>query len=151
MLNCFRSSWCSQNVPFTDAVTNVHPAIVARTPAYVQHPSVLLLLFLPAPTVDGRENVSDHEHCIIVAESNAPTPEPNGVDRSTCNMPNKSKPGEALVWKCFCEAATSVATSIDCCKTSARVTHGMVSDSSIISLAVLVPGPRENLRPFPSS
>ncbi|GJQ88151.1 hypothetical protein Trydic_g13154 [Trypoxylus dichotomus] len=125
-----------------DAVTNVHPAIVSRTSAYVQHPSVLPLLFLPVPTVDGRENVSDHEHCTIVAESNAPTPKPNRVDRSTCNMSNKSKPGEALVWESFCEAAASVATSIDCCKTSVQVNHGMVSDSSIILLEVLVPGPR---------
>ncbi|GJQ73743.1 hypothetical protein Trydic_g14075 [Trypoxylus dichotomus] len=99
-------------------------------------------LFLPVPTVDGRENVSDHEHCTIVAESNAPTPEPNGVDRSTCNMSNKSKPGEALVWKSVCEAATSVTISIDCCKTSVRVTQGKVSNSSIILLEVLVPGPR---------
>ncbi|GJQ68536.1 hypothetical protein Trydic_g17105 [Trypoxylus dichotomus] len=94
-------------------------------------------LFLPVPTVFGRE-----KHCTIVAESNAPTPKPNGVDRSTCNMSNKSKPGEAVVWKSFCEAATSMATSIDCCKTSVQVTHGMVSDSSIILLEVLVPGPR---------
>ncbi|GJQ87985.1 hypothetical protein Trydic_g12912 [Trypoxylus dichotomus] len=95
-------------------------------------------LFLPVPTVDGRENVSDHEHCTIVAESNAPTPDPNGVNRSTCNMSNKSKRGEAVVWESFCEAATSVATSIDCCKTSVQVTHGMVSDSSIILLEVLI-------------
>ncbi|GJQ78364.1 hypothetical protein Trydic_g22190 [Trypoxylus dichotomus] len=100
-------------------------------------------LFLPVPTVDGKENVSDHEHCTIVAESNAPTPEPNGVDRSTYNMSNKSKSGEAMVLESFCEAVTSVATSIDCCKISVRVTHGMVTDSSIILLKVLVPGPRD--------
>ncbi|GJQ73754.1 hypothetical protein Trydic_g14086 [Trypoxylus dichotomus] len=42
-------------------------------------------LFLPVPTVDGKENVSDHEHCTIVAESNAPTPEPNVVEsKSVC-------------------------------------------------------------------
>ncbi|GJQ83437.1 hypothetical protein Trydic_g14215 [Trypoxylus dichotomus] len=99
-------------------------------------------LFLPVPSIDGKENVSDHEHCTIVAESNAPTPEPNGVDRRTCNMSNKSKSGEALVWESFCEAVTSVATSIDCCKTSVRVTNGMVSDSSIILLEVLVSEPR---------
>ncbi|GJQ79069.1 hypothetical protein Trydic_g5325 [Trypoxylus dichotomus] len=55
----------------------------------------------------------------------------------------KSKPGEAVVWESFCEAATSVATSIDCCKTSVQVTHGMVSDSSIILLEVLLAGPRD--------
>ncbi|GJQ86584.1 hypothetical protein Trydic_g7820 [Trypoxylus dichotomus] len=49
---------------------------------------------------------------------------------------------EAVVLESFCEAATSVATSIDCCKTSVRVTYGMVSNSSIILLEVLVPGPR---------
>ncbi|GJQ79328.1 hypothetical protein Trydic_g16193 [Trypoxylus dichotomus] len=142
---CHLSSWSSQNVPFMDAVTNVHSAIVSRSPAYVQHPSlvhknhqvchvhfhdedrasksylkknVVPSLFLPVPTVDGKENVSDHEHCTIVAESNTPTPEPNGVDRSTCNMSNKSKSGEALAWESFCEAVTSMATSIERCKTS---------------------------------
>ncbi|GJQ80602.1 hypothetical protein Trydic_g20005 [Trypoxylus dichotomus] len=49
---------------------------------------------------------------------------------------------KAVVWESFCEVATSVATSIDCCTTSVRVTHGMISDSSIILLEVLVPGPR---------
>ncbi|GJQ78662.1 hypothetical protein Trydic_g11765 [Trypoxylus dichotomus] len=78
------------------------------------------LLFLPVPTVDGRENVSDHEHCTSVAESKTPTPEPNGIDRSISNMSNKTKTGEAVVWESFCEAATSVATSIDCCKTSVQ-------------------------------
>ncbi|GJQ71144.1 hypothetical protein Trydic_g1046 [Trypoxylus dichotomus] len=89
-----------------DAVTNVHPAIVSRTPGYVQHPflvhknhrvchvhfrdedqasksylkkNAVPSLFLPVPTVDGRENVSDHKHCTSVAESYAPTPVPNGV------------------------------------------------------------------------
>ncbi|GJQ88448.1 putative DND microRNA-mediated repression inhibitor 1, partial [Trypoxylus dichotomus] len=55
----------------------------------------------------------------------------------------KSK--SALVWESFCEAVTSLATSIDCCKTLVRVTHGMVTDSSIILLEVLVPGPRGNI------
>ncbi|GJQ70465.1 Aats-tyr [Trypoxylus dichotomus] len=90
--------------------------------------AALSSLFLPVPTVDGRENVSDPEHCTTVAKSNAPTPEQNGVNRSTCNKSNMSKPGEALVWESFCKAATII--------------HGMVSDCSIILLEVLVPGPR---------
>ncbi|GJQ75216.1 hypothetical protein Trydic_g9816 [Trypoxylus dichotomus] len=90
----------------------------------------------------------EEKHCTIVAESNAPTPEPNRVDRTSCNMSNKSRPGEAVVWESFCETATSVATSIDCCKTSVQVTHGMVSDSSIILLKVLVPRPRAPISTF---
>ncbi|GJQ84700.1 hypothetical protein Trydic_g10074, partial [Trypoxylus dichotomus] len=166
----FRSSWCSQNVPFMEAVaftlpsfpelqytSSILPCLVHKnhrvchvhfhdedraSKSYLKKNAVPSL-FLPVPTVDGRENVSDHKHCTIVAESNAPTPELNGVDRTTCNMSNKSKRGEALVWESFCEAATSVATSIDCCKTSVQVTHGMVRDRSIILLEVLVPGPRD--------
>ncbi|GJQ87955.1 hypothetical protein Trydic_g12885 [Trypoxylus dichotomus] len=92
--------------------------VTQKKPSAGAQKSSMPSLFLPVPTIDGRENVSDPEHCTIVAESNAPTPEPNGVDRSTCNMSNKSKPGEAVVWESFCEAAASVPTSINCCKTS---------------------------------
>ncbi|GJQ66428.1 hypothetical protein Trydic_g13264 [Trypoxylus dichotomus] len=129
------SSWCSQNVPFMDAVKNpqlvhkdhrvchVHFHDEDRASKSYLKKNAVPSLFLPVPTVDGKEK-------------------PNGVDGNTCNMANKSKSGEALIWESFCEAVTSVATSIDCCKTSVRVTHGMVTDSSIILLEVLVPGPR---------
>ncbi|GJQ70252.1 putative DND microRNA-mediated repression inhibitor 1 [Trypoxylus dichotomus] len=57
----------------------------------------------------------------------------------------RQKSKSALVWESFCEAVTSLATSIDCYKTLVRVTHGIVTDSSIILLEVLVPGPRGNI------
>ncbi|GJQ85157.1 hypothetical protein Trydic_g9098 [Trypoxylus dichotomus] len=55
-----------------------------------------------------------------MAETTAVTPDSDGVDRSTCNMSNNSKPGKAMVWKSFRVATTNVATSRNCCKTAVR-------------------------------
>ncbi|GJQ66925.1 hypothetical protein Trydic_g7943 [Trypoxylus dichotomus] len=98
-----------------DALTNVHPVIVSRTPGYVQNPFVRGLwqwkFNLKKPSTD----VSDHEYSRSMAETTAVTLDSDGVDRSTCNMSNKSKPGEAMVWESF-----RVATFRDCCKTAVR-------------------------------
>ncbi|GJQ82400.1 hypothetical protein Trydic_g11816 [Trypoxylus dichotomus] len=75
-------------------------------------------LFLPLPTVERRENFSDHEYWSSMAETTAVTLDCDGVDRSTCNMSNKSKLGEAMVWESFRVTTTSMPTSRDCWKTA---------------------------------
>ncbi|GJQ70197.1 hypothetical protein Trydic_g22657 [Trypoxylus dichotomus] len=77
-------------------------------------------LFLLVPTVERRENVSDHEYWRSMAETTAVTLDSDGVDRSTCNMSNNSKLSEAMVWESFRVATTSVATSTDFCQTAVR-------------------------------
>ncbi|GJQ69621.1 hypothetical protein Trydic_g6709 [Trypoxylus dichotomus] len=77
-------------------------------------------LFLAVPTVERRKNVLDHEYCRSMAETTAVTLDSDEVDTSTCNMSNKSNPGEAMVWESFCVVATKVPTSRNCCKTTVR-------------------------------